>query len=387
MKESLAYGRRLGTEVLDPMKNAFVGKDEIIDLLGICLVGGENLFLLGPPGTAKSALVHDLSARLRGHTFDYLLTRFTEPNELFGPFDIRKLREGELITNTEGMLPEAYLVFLDELLNANSAILNSLLMALNERVFRRGRETRPLKALMFVGASNHTPEDDALKALYDRFLLRVHCDNVAEERLPEVLLAGWKLEAGKSPEAAFGFDEVEALQGLLPRVDLAPIQKRYVELVHRIRQAGIPVSDRRAVKLQNAIAASAILCGRLSARTTDLWVLRFTWETEEQQEVLRELVEQSLRDLEVDDADHPRARGGDEPDAEELARELAAIASQIDRNENGPNPDPSASEDRSYLRDRLAILDGRCQWVSDADKRELLTGQVSDLWRKLPELT
>src|SRR6185436_8284509 len=144
---------RLGHEVLEPMKRAFVGKDEIIDLLGICLVGGENLFILGPPGTAKSALVQQLAGRLEGRTFDYLLTRFTEPNELFGPFDIRKLRDGELQTNTEGMLPEASLVFLDELLNANSAILNSLLVALNERLFRRGRETRPLEALMFVGAS------------------------------------------------------------------------------------------------------------------------------------------------------------------------------------------------------------------------------------------
>jgi len=379
MTESLAYGKRLRDEVLEPMKTAFVAKDEIIDLLGICLVGGENLFLLGPPGTAKSALVHDLSARLRGQSFDYLLTRFTEPNELFGPFDIRKLREGELVTNTEGMLPEASLVFLDELLNANSAILNSLLMALNERIFRRGRETRALKALMFVGASNHTPEDDALKALYDRFLMRVHCDNVAEERLSEVLHAGWKLEAARSAEAAFGFEEIEVLQRLLPSVDLAPVQKRYVELVHRIRQAGIPVSDRRAVKLQNAIAASAVLCGRLDARMTDLWVLRYTWETEEQQEVLRELVEQTLRDLDVDDTDHPRARAGDEPDAEELARELAAIAQQIELNRN-------SGEDRLYLRDRLAILDGRCQWVTDTDKRDLLADQVSALWKKLPEL-
>src|SRR3954454_14210283 len=93
----LDFGTRLVADVLEPMKRAFVGKDEIIDLMGVCLVAGENLFLLGPPGTAKSMLVHELGRRLDGRTFDYLLTRFTEPNELFGPFDIRRLREGELV--------------------------------------------------------------------------------------------------------------------------------------------------------------------------------------------------------------------------------------------------------------------------------------------------
>ena len=172
-----AIVKRLQNEVLQPLKQTFVGKDVIVDLLGIGLVAGENLFLLRPPGTAKSAIVHELSRRIEGETFEYLLTRFTEPNELFGPFDIRKLREGVLETNTDGMLPEAGFIFLDELLNANSAILNSLLTVLNEHVLRRGRETMHLPFLMAVGASNHLPEDDSLKALFDRSNHSTECSS------------------------------------------------------------------------------------------------------------------------------------------------------------------------------------------------------------------
>ena len=367
----LDIGQRLGREVLKPMKQAFVGKDEIIDLLGVCLVGGENLFILGPPGTAKSALVHNLAARLEGETFDYLLTRFTEPNEIFGPFDIRKLREGELLTNTEGMLPEASLVFLDELLNANSAILNSLLTALNERIFRRGKESRPLKALMFVSASNRLPEDDALKALFDRFLLRVHCDNVAAEQLPEVLDAGWKLGDNKPSASSLHFDEVQSLQSLVPQVELSAIRTEYAELVHRIRHAGIPVSDRRAVKLQRLVAGSALLCGRLQARLSDLWVLKYIWDTEEQQEVLGALVQKVLEKSAQDETDHARGSGTNGPNPESLARDLDYIQELLKSEPDGPG---------GYLRDRLSLLEGRCQWVADAGKRDFLLKRVAELW-------
>jgi MoxR-like ATPase len=373
----LEPARRLETAVLTPMKSAFVGKDEIIDLLGLCLVGGENLFLLGPPGTAKSALVQDLGRRIDGRVFDYLLTRFTEPNELFGPFDIRRLREGELVTNTEGMLPEAAMVFLDELLNANSAILNSLLMVLNERVFRRGRETRPLPTLMVVGASNSLPQDDALGALFDRFLLRVRCDNVGPEQLTDVLLAGWKLDQSQRElKPAITPDDVRRLQALAWQVDLAAVRPAYVELVQRLRHAGIGVSDRRAVKLQRLVAASAIVCGRLQAEISDLWVLRHVWDTEEQQQLLAGIVQDAVgRGLaEPAGARHPRSRGGEAPDPETLARDLARLRERLNNRE-------AADAERSFLRDRLSQLSARCQWVQDVQQRAFLQSEVESLWK------
>lgn len=371
----LAHVEQFNQEIVTPIKNAFVGKDEIVDLMAVALVGGENLFLFGPPGTAKSALVRELALRMKGRSFDYLLTRFSEPNELFGPFDIRKLREGDLITNTEGMLPEADFVFLDELLNANSAVLNSLLMVLNERIFRRGRENRKLDTLMVVGASNHLPDDDALSALFDRFLLRVNCQNVPTEMLPEVLSAGWKLDhQPENREGSITVDDVRVLQSMIRDVDLSGIQSCYVELIHRLRHACISVSDRRAVRLQKVISASAVLCGRLNAVASDLWVLRYIWDSEEQQTVLESIVQDAITAAgESTSADHPRSTGTDQADAEQLSRDLTRLNDRVSQ------PDLSEA-DKVYLRDQLGLLAGRCQWVADEQQRAHLENQVAALW-------
>jgi len=374
-----SLGQRLNLEILAPMKEMFVGKDEVIDLLGICLVGGENLFILGPPGTAKSALVQDLALRLDGRMFDYLLTRFTEPNELFGPFDIRRLREGDLVTNTEGMLPLADFVFLDELLNANSAILNSLLMVLNERVFRRGRETFSLPTLMVVGASNSLPQDEALGALFDRFLLRVRCDNVPTERLADVLRAGWNREvAGASRSSQLHVDRIREMQRMVWSVDLGPIQTLYVDLVRRLRLAGMKISDRRAVKLQRMMAASAVLCGRQQAMASDLWVIRHIWDTDEQQEVIAALVDSSISAAGGADqpGSHKRARQSDAPNPEVLASELRRITARLD------DPSLTATE-KVQFRDEIGLLAARCEWVSNAHQREYLQQQIQALWPRL----
>lgn len=375
--EGEALVARFQGRVLEPIKRAFVGKDVIIDLLGVALIARENLFLLGPPGTAKSALVHELGRRIEGQTFEYLLTRFTEPNEVFGPFDIGRLREGELVTNTRGMLPEAHLIFLDELLNANSAILNSLLMVLNERVFRRGNERWELPTLMVVGASNHLPEDEALQALFDRFLLRVHCGNVAEDRLSEVLEAGWRREATEqSGGGGLSVADIQSLQRSVHRVGFSAVRGAYAELVGRLRAAGIAISDRRAVKLQKLLAASAVLCGRDEARVSDLWVLRHIWDAEEQRQVIAAIVDEVVaRDPEATGA-HPRAAARDRVDPEALARDLDAIEARLNSADLGPAA-------RAALRDRLAILAGRCEWIDDELQRGYLRERVQDLWPQL----
>src|SRR6516225_12109637 len=94
---------QLKFEVMDPLKERFVGRDEVIDLIALAAVAGEHLFLLGPPGTAKSALIREFALAVRGRYFEYLLTRFSEPNEIFGPIDIGRLREGQVATVTTGM--------------------------------------------------------------------------------------------------------------------------------------------------------------------------------------------------------------------------------------------------------------------------------------------
>src|SRR5262249_46880588 len=154
---------------------------------------------------------------------------FSEPNEIFGPIDIARLREGTVVTVTAGMLPEAEFVFLDELFNANSAILNNLLTVLNERVYRRGAETHRLPLLSLFSASNHLPEDDALRALFDRFLLRCHVDQLRRDAMPRLLAAGWALEKATPAQADVSAADLAELSGRIHGVELSAVTEAYME--------------------------------------------------------------------------------------------------------------------------------------------------------------
>jgi MoxR-like ATPase len=355
---------RLRREVIEPLKQRFVGRDEIIDLIALAVVAGEHLFLYGPPGTAKSALIRQFARAVEGRYFEYMLTRFSEPNEVFGPIDIARLREGTVVTVTTGMLPEAEFVFLDELFNANSAILNNLLTVLNERVYRRGAETHRLPLLSLFSASNHLADDDALRALFDRFLLRCHVDNLKREAMPRLLAAGWALERAAPPASTVSATDLTALSARVHEVELAGVLELYMELAFKVRDLGIAFSDRRAVKVLKLLAASALLCGRTAAAPSDLWVLRYVWDREEQIEPLAALVNGVLERHADEPARHPLAAVQPVPDGEELARQLDAVEKELE----GRLPLTALAR----LKERVADIADRAAWLLDARSRNHL---------------
>ncbi|RUL85746.1 AAA family ATPase [Tautonia sociabilis] len=373
---------RLRRDVIDPLKARFVGRDEVVDLIALAVVSGEHLFLLGPPGTAKSAVIRAFAEAVQGRYFEYLLTRFSEPNELFGPIDLVRLREGTVATVTSGMLPEAEFAFLDELFNANSAILNNLLAVLNERVYRRGAEVHRLPLLSLFTASNHLAEDEALRALFDRFLLRCHVDHLKRDAMPRLLAAGWELERSVSPAAAVSSADLRALSRRIYDVELSGVSAAYAELVWKVRDLGVALSDRRAVKVLKLVAASALLSGRLQARPADLWVLRYVWDREEQIDPLRALVGSVLDQAAAADPDaprHPLADPPDRVDPEDLARQLDDLSHQL----SPPDGRPLGLTSLARLRERLSELADRAAWVADDALRRHLMERAGELMGKL----
>lgn len=369
---------RLRRHAVDPLKGAFVGRDEVVDLIALAAVAGEHLFLYGPPGTAKSLLVRRFASAVRCQYFEYLLTRFSEPNEVFGPVDLARLREGTVATVTTGMLPEAEFAFLDELFNANSAILNNLLTVLNERIYRRGAETHRLPLISAFAASNHLPEDDALQALFDRFLVRCKVDSLPAPQLPGLLAAGWAIERnGKAESMAEDAPTASDLRSLASRVmdvDLGAVLDAYADAVSKVRDLGVAISDRRAVKVLKLVGASAVLCGRSNANISDLWVLRYVWDRVEQIGPLASLVD-GLIDRAGMDSPHPRAARPDQVNPEELARELEEAEQAVIAG--------LKLVELARLRERVQSVTDRAAWVHDAAGRSHLLDRASVLMEKL----
>ncbi len=287
------------------LNSYFLDKQEIIRLLNISAIAGEHMVLVGPPGTAKSAIIGMFAQLIDARYFEYLLTRFTEPNELFGPVDIKEFREGRYVRRSENMLPSAEIVFLDEIFKSNSAILNSLLTIINERKFTSGPQVMDVPLISLFAASNEAPNDDNLSAMFDRFLLRVLSENLDSYHFHELLARGVaneiRLMSGRAGSAPARPDSIRPiisgrqlrdLQQNFDRFMVFPdeFMAKYKGLIFQIRSEGVTVSDRRAVKLLKLFAASAVFDGRTSVCDGDFFILRHIWNNLDQAELLSEIV-------------------------------------------------------------------------------------------------
>ncbi|MEL6977938.1 MAG: AAA family ATPase [Pseudomonadota bacterium] len=278
---------------------AMVGRRLLSELVFLSLIAQENVLLIGPPGTGKSAAARLAAQAVGGRYFEYLIGRFTEPSEIFGPLDLAALQQGKMRPNTAGMLPEAELAFLDEIFLGSTAILNTLLGVLNERRFRRGEVDMicPLKSC--VAASNHFPEDPMLRAFADRFLVTAFIDPVGDHALETLLDAGWRygVEEPAAPEADAGALSIAALGRLTEaakRVEVAPLRPLYAHVLRKLRARGVAFSDRRIVKGQTLIASAAAAAGRSVAAPADLWPVAFMAQDRAAQAEARDTLQEEL---------------------------------------------------------------------------------------------
>lgn len=266
-----------------------VARDVLVELVLLAAVAEEHLLIIGPPGTAKSLAARRAAQVFHARYFEYLLGRFTEPSEIFGPVDLRKLREGIVETEVAGMLPDADIAFLDEVFLGSSAILNTLLGLLNERTFRRGKSQLRVPLRVCVGASNALPTDESLAAFADRFLLRVFV-----EPLPDTLLEDLLSSKPSVPESLASIDDLDALARAAEAVDLTRVRPVYAQCVRLLRGAAVELTDRRLVRVQRLIAAAAALSGRSVADVEDLWPLIFAMPSAETQNLARTVLKQQL---------------------------------------------------------------------------------------------
>lgn len=272
------------SHIEDQLRGRFVGMDRPIRALILSVASGEPLLLIGPPGTAKSRLIRAFCGLVGlindqdpsdDHPlyFEYLLTPFTEPGELFGFYNIAAARENQLVRDDEGMMQNARVVYLDEIFNGSSAILNAILAILNERIFHdRGQRKRVALESLFA-ATNHLPDGPELRAIFDRFILRCHIENVPSVTadVAGLIQAGWQETYGDGQDHTVYADILDSLKkfrdgvrSLTARGVLKPqpnnsFYSAMTQLIQHARQYDLSqVSNRRIVKMTHLMLTHCI---------------------------------------------------------------------------------------------------------------------------------
>lgn len=293
--------------LLSELNHGFIGREEMVKSALLTMIAGENLLLIGPPGTGKSLIARQISQALAQPEtpnqayFEYLLTKFSTPEELFGPLSISELKQDRFHRNTQGYLPTVQVAFLDEIFKASSSILNALLTILNERKFHNGTQTQNIPLQALIAASNELPKGQAeLSALYDRFLVRRFVDYVGENQLQDFFRLPEKRAI--SPENQLSRNELAEIQQNAAKVVFPePIQAALLAIWAKHKEtfkenADERLSDRRFAKILHLLRISAFTNQREQVDLSDLFLLKdCLWNDETNAEKVRELIMDVLR--------------------------------------------------------------------------------------------
>lgn len=295
--------------LLSALNEGVFEKEQTLALSLLAAMAGESIFLLGPPGVAKSLVARRLKLAFEdAHAFEYLMSRFSTPDEIFGPVSISKLKDEDTYERiTKGYLPTASVVFLDEIWKAGPAIQNSLLTVVNEKIYRNGQfiVSVPLKAL--IAASNELPaKGEGLEALYDRFLIRQFVGCIEQEFAFDQMIASTRdTEPVVDPSLSISDEEYRAWQTDAEKVTL---HYTLFELIHTIKRAieqynthrgddlaPIYVSDRRWKKIVGLLRTSALLNESATIYFADCLLMVYClWDEVSQLPIVEEIVQRAI---------------------------------------------------------------------------------------------
>jgi len=280
-------------------------REEIIAVSLLGALSGQNTFLYGPPGTAKSLISRRLASAFdKPSYFECLMNRFTTPEEVVGPVSIKALKEDQYTRKTHGYLPEAEFAFLDEIWKSSPAILNTLLTLINEHTFRNGEEIVdvPLKAL--IAASNETPEpNQGLDALYDRFIIRMLVPPIEHKQHFDELISSKPSSTDISVPKKYAITQTD-WESWQKRIHEVALSEECITIIHLIRnelqekheELNIYVSDRRWQRAAILMKASAFFSDRKVTNHSDALLLQYClWTSETNREQISKIVKSAIK--------------------------------------------------------------------------------------------